>query len=448
MVHIISRNHPFFWDTVLTSTIAQWFYENGTDNGITPLIWDSGHPTLFQLYLSSAWKILGKSLYVSHLAILPFLIIMVFSFVKIIDILPLSFRSKVFSLLLFLLHPYILTQTFLISYDIIQVAMMLSAFAAMMIRKKWMFLISLFILCTLSLRGQAIAIVFVCIAFWFNDGKFNEKIKLILAPGILVISVISGWHLYHYYKTGWMIFTPSESWQGQRDLATWNQIFRQTIGFLRGFIDYGSIALSISFLWVLLHFKSIITLSKNTKYLLILILSLITLHLILIIPFSNPAGHRYFMSIQALMIPLIVLQIEKIKQQTLIIVLILTCFISSHFWIYPKGISNGWDVTLAHSNYFNEKIKLSKYLTVNQIDKKNIASSFPMFVSERQEYLYGSQVRMLDINESKIGEVQRILVSNICNDITDEQLSLIEEKYIVEYQSKTGQIHTILYKLR
>jgi hypothetical protein len=71
-----------------------------------------------------------------------------------------------------------------------------------------------------------------------------------------------------------------------------------------------------------------------------------------------------------------------------------------------------------------------------------------MFVSERQEYLYGSQVRMLDINESKIGEVQRILVSNICNDITDEQLSLIEEKYIVEYQSKTGQIHTILYKLR
>jgi hypothetical protein len=69
MVHIISRNHPFFWDTVLTSTIAQWFYENGTDNGITPLIWDSGHPTLFQLYLSSAWKILGKSLYVSHLAI-------------------------------------------------------------------------------------------------------------------------------------------------------------------------------------------------------------------------------------------------------------------------------------------------------------------------------------------------------------------------------------------
>jgi hypothetical protein len=54
---------------------------------------------------------------------------------------------------------------------------------------------------------------------------------------------------------------------------------------------------------------------------------------------------------------------------------------------------------------------------------------------------------MLDINESKIGEVQRILVSNICNDITDEQLSLIEEKYIVEYQSKTGQIYTILYKL-
>ncbi|MBL0080448.1 MAG: hypothetical protein IPP53_15465 [Bacteroidetes bacterium] len=68
---IATANNPFFWDTVLTSKIAQYFYENGFGNLIVPIDLDAGHPPFFQIYLSILWKLFGKSLLVSHLAMLP-----------------------------------------------------------------------------------------------------------------------------------------------------------------------------------------------------------------------------------------------------------------------------------------------------------------------------------------------------------------------------------------
>lgn len=448
MIHVFSCNHPFFWDTVLTSTIAQWFYENGIGNGIAPLIWDAGHPTVFQLYLTLFWKTFGKSLYVSHLAMLPFLIIMVVSFIQLLDKFSLSFKSKIFSLLLFLFHPFILTQSFLVSYDIIQVAFMLSAFIAMLNNKRILFSLSILGLCTLSLRGQAISAIYILLGLFYLEGDFKKKLSVSFLTAIPTIAFTVAWHFYHYSETGWMLFSPSESWEGQRNIAGWSQMLKQSIGFIRGFVDYGSVALTTGFLFVILNFRRITTLNKQYKYLLICILSLIFLHLILVITFSNPAGHRYFMGMQVLMIPLIALLIETYKYKTAIYFAIIICFISGHFWIYPKGISNGWDVTLAHKSHFNEKIKLNQYLKDNQININKVSSSFPLFVSEKQAYLTGSDERMKDLSECKIGEEKWIVVSNICNDISDEQLSLIEEKYTPVYQSSTGQVNTILYKLR
>ncbi len=81
-VNDFSWQHPFFWDTLLTSTITQYYYDHGFGNLILPLTMDAGHPPLFYVYVTCFYKLLGKSLFAAHLSMLPFTILGIVSFLK------------------------------------------------------------------------------------------------------------------------------------------------------------------------------------------------------------------------------------------------------------------------------------------------------------------------------------------------------------------------------
>ncbi len=70
------RDNFFFWDTMqLASQHAHFFYENTHfSTFLLPDDMDSGHPPTFGFYLALMWRLFGKSLTVSHLSMLPFLI--------------------------------------------------------------------------------------------------------------------------------------------------------------------------------------------------------------------------------------------------------------------------------------------------------------------------------------------------------------------------------------
>lgn len=69
------HTHFFFWDTVqLGSQQAHFFYETGFSTLLLPDEMDSGHPPIFGFYLALVWLIFGKTLTVSHLAMLPLLL--------------------------------------------------------------------------------------------------------------------------------------------------------------------------------------------------------------------------------------------------------------------------------------------------------------------------------------------------------------------------------------
>src|SRR5690606_34512235 len=118
LVLLFAMRLPFFWDTILTSTVADWFYQNGIGNGIAPVVWDAGHPTFFQLYLAGAWKILGQNLAVSHWIMAPFLVLMVWAYVQLLQLLVQNRKGQWMGLVLLLIHPFVLTQSMLVSYDI------------------------------------------------------------------------------------------------------------------------------------------------------------------------------------------------------------------------------------------------------------------------------------------------------------------------------------------
>ncbi|HXA01125.1 MAG TPA: hypothetical protein VNW99_04000, partial [Cytophagaceae bacterium] len=73
LTFFVSGN-SFFWDTIqLGSSQAHWFYDNDFQYFFLPGNIDSGHPPLFGFYLAILWKFFGRTLEVSHFAMLPFL---------------------------------------------------------------------------------------------------------------------------------------------------------------------------------------------------------------------------------------------------------------------------------------------------------------------------------------------------------------------------------------
>ena len=110
-INIYSWHLPFFWDTLLTSTITQHFYESGFNNFITPQQFDAGHPPLFYVYVTLVYKMFGKSLFAAHLSMLPFIVLGIVSFLRIMQYFKFDIKQQLSGMLLFFCIPAVMTQS-------------------------------------------------------------------------------------------------------------------------------------------------------------------------------------------------------------------------------------------------------------------------------------------------------------------------------------------------
>ena len=81
---------------------------------------DSGHIPFLGYYLSILWHLFGKTLLVSHLAMVPFLLLYLLFTFKISNIL--DSQNSLFIWMLFLFEPCLLTQSTLVSPDLLLMA--------------------------------------------------------------------------------------------------------------------------------------------------------------------------------------------------------------------------------------------------------------------------------------------------------------------------------------
>lgn len=440
VVTVCSMHLPFFWDTILTSTVAQWFYDHGIQNVIAPLKWDAGHPTLLQLYLMTSWKLFGKTLPVSHFSMLPFLVLMVGSYVYIMQRINLSSGARIFGLVALLLHPYILTQSTLVSYDILQIAFFLTVLAGIIDNKKTWLLAGIWGLSACSIRGQMIAVV--CLGCYLLFDLKNLKHHFLFCV-VAVLPLVS-WHYYHYLQTGWMISTPSDSWETHRDVAGLKQIISNTVGIVRGFVDYGIVALSLLFTYALFTTRKLKKSAETQKILIVTALVFAVMGLSIMM-FSNPVGHRYFMVIHVGMLLFVVAQWTFIRAQKIWPTFISMAFISGHFWLYPAQISNGWDVTLKYVSYEQNRKAFLNYLSDSNIPPEEIASAFPLFCSQQQTNLTEGK-RLLDITETKVLENKYVAYSSVCNDMRGLHVPAINRHYHIIQIFGEGKTAIILYK--
>jgi hypothetical protein len=436
LINIFSWHLPFFWDTILTSTITQHFFEYGFQNLMVPAEFDAGHPPLFYIYVTGFYQFFGKNLMAAHLSMLPFTILGIISFIQLLHYFSFSKKQQFIGVILFFSIPAVITQNTLVSYDAVLLSLYLAALVAFFKNKKILFSFILIGIVGITLRGLfCLAALSATIYFLENRNiKSWFKWNLYFVPALVIIAF---WYIYHYTQTGWFFATPSEGWSEQRGFVDGFGLFKNGVSIARSFFDLGI---------VLLFFLSLFYFIQKRKLGAFTLLWLIPaiLFSIAFLPFTNPINHRYFLVVYVLMLFPVIQFLSN--RRIVYTVLTASILLLGHLQIYPVPISNGWDCTLAYTSYHKCMDDFNRTCEKVWFDeRKNTATVFPMNASMKQTDLKSDSYKMANINGKSIDEIDYVLFSNVGNDFSEEQIIQLKS-WIQFYQVKNGLVEVILYQ--
>lgn len=375
------KDFPFFWDSVqLSSQQATWVYKH--NSFLLPNSIDSGHPPGMGWYLAQVWTFFGRNLLSSHFAMLPWLILFLSGTGILLKRLT-GYISAQWCALIFLLDPVFVSHFTLISPDLILMSAFVWALLGMYQRNAWFICLSIFVLCSISLRGMMISAVIFIFVVIRNYGSGFKRIYwsyIAFVPGFLLGILFL---IYHYEAKGWI---------GHSIASPWAPSFERVgiIGFIRNGLvliwrvfDFGRVGILI-FLGgtFILYRKSDIFRQTGVKSLLLLILVAFVIIAPSMLIHSGILAHRYllpiFYLITILSVVIAYLYYEN-RISNVFLLLVSTCvFLSGHWWKYPKGVSMGWDCSTIHWQFFPVFDETLKYMQANDISANSIYTWFPL----------------------------------------------------------------------
>jgi len=446
-IYLISIDHSFFWDTShLGSAQANWFFDNRLDSLYLPDSIDSGHPPFLGWLLALCWKIFGKGIVQSHLLMLPFIVLLCVQWSLIIrhyfDL------NSFFLQLLFFLNPYLLGQSMLVSPDIILIAGFGLLLHGILANKNWKILTGSIILSVVSLRGMSCIAGLGLFVFYLYYGKYINKsiFKKYLFLFIPSLGIASAFLMYHYFSKGWIGYHAHSPWASSFEKVNLTGFFRNILIALWRFCDQGLIFLWVFPLWLLYKKRRVLIFSKTTINLFVLFTILIIVLLLPQLLYAQLLMHRYFLPLVFILSLLAVSVMIDAKAFTKKIMLIHCLFlISGFFWIYPDGISKGWDAMPLHYSYYESREEVLKKVAEFKIDKAKIGASFPYDLS-------GS---VLDLSDDKtefahldFKSNEFILYSNISNEFQKSDIEELSLNWDKKFTCGTWPVTFILYERR
>ncbi|MBN1363659.1 MAG: hypothetical protein JW976_02530 [Syntrophaceae bacterium] len=380
---LFTLKNPFYWDNIVqTSVPANWYYETNFKFFYLPDEISTGHPTFVGMYFALLWKIFGRSLAVSHFGMLPFVfgvLVQIRYFLKNINItdkLPVSLIMG-----FVIVDTTFLSQLSLITFDIIQLFFFFLCLNLLIVNKNKVFAVSYLILIMISLRASVMAGGILIFNVLYDYFSLNKKIRIRdyvkYIPGVFSLFLFL---LLFKINKGWVVHnTVSDAWDTSGQYASFYRMIWNTIILIWRLIDFGRIGIFIVLLFFLFKSISIRKFQDDTvRILFLIIISQFILFFPILVTSQIPFGHRYFLPI---IVPAIILAIYWIINYTRLSQLWLTCIfillISGHFWLYPMGVSQGWDATTIHWNYFRVSEEMYSYIEENNIQKDQIGTFFP-----------------------------------------------------------------------
>jgi hypothetical protein len=445
---------PFFWDTVqLGSQHGHWFYEQNFNSILLPESLDSGHIPVFGMYLAFIWKLFGKSLLVSHLAMLPFVWGLIWQGIRLIKRFVLE--KWIFpALLIFFCDPTLLAQVTLISPDVPLIFFFLYGLNAVLAREKFSLVISVIGLSLVSLRGipASLALILIDLHLHARNRNITRFIKGVLntvppyIPGLLIFAL---YQLYHYWQRGWIGFHSDSPWAPSFEVVDIKGMI-YNLG-LMGWrlLDFGRIIL-----WIvagalfLIHWKKIIKDKKSRLAVLIVIVTL-ACYTITIVGFGKLIAHRYLMPVyltfSLVAIHFIFNFLPKNKIRYWATGIIVVALLSGNLWIYPTEVAQGWDSSLAYLPYQKLRKEMINYMDEEKIDIEGTGSVFPNLAPIEDIELNGDErlFKRKDFETNKY-----FFYSNIFNDMKDEEIQILEENWELIHDLRKNRIFVKLYKNR
>ena len=448
------RNNFFFWDTVQLGSIhGQFYFDNNFNSFFLPENIDSGHPPTFGIYLAVVWKIFGKNLAISHFAMLPFLLGVIFYLEKLGKY---FFQNSIFTfafILLLIVDPCLAGQAVLVTPDIVVAFFFLMSLDGILNEKRKILALGIIGLCMISMRGIMVAAAIFSLDFlnYFFILKKEFKLKSVFVntlPYSLGVGLGMSFLLFHYLKTGWIGYHENSPWAPAFKKVDFAGAVKNMVVLGWRLIDFGRI-----FLWLVLLILNINIFRKKqrldfkTQQLLILFSTLIFFLTPALIIHKMLLGHRYLLPIFLIIDFIAVYFIFKyVKTRTWKIAFFTVCLVGlslGNFWVYPKKISQGWDSTLAHLPYYKLRNEMIDFIEKEEIPFKKIGSAFPNLLSVKFIDLKNSEKHF---EEKDLSRQEYIFYSNIFNDFSDEEIDDLEQNWKVVKELRNINVCVILYR--
>ncbi len=448
-IFIITFNQPFFWDTIqLGSKQAYFFYDNNFNSLLLPDEIDSGHFPLFGIFLAAFWKLLGKTLFYSHLAMLPINFLLTLGICRWSA---LFFKGKWLWVMTFLLlaEPAFTTQMQLISPDVILMTAFVWVVWGIYKRNNSILIFAFTVLCLISLRGLLIGMGIFSFFMWryffkheYKHGYYNDlKISL---PGL---SLSLGYMLFHWYAKRWIGFHQNSPWAESFVWVDPHQMVKNIALIIWRFADHGRILVLIFLLFVLwMDRKLFVTDVKIRNGILLLICVAVPL----VVPgivFSHLAAHRYYMPMYFLLIFglgwITYNSSLKANIKNVIVSFSFISLLTGHLWKYPNHIAQGWDCVLMHRSYFSLHEKMIEFMRNHNINKNEVATFFPSIASAKVTHLNSDTTAFLTWNDPK---AVYVYFSSVHNDAPDDIWKRVKTIKPIWFK-KEGLIQAGLYRL-
>ena len=450
----LNRHNGFFWDTIqLASEHGSFYYSNNFSRLLLPVEFDSGHIPAFGIYIALIWKIFGKSLEISHLAMLPF----AFGIVWQLHNLCKKFIQEKYvgiALLLIFIDASLMSQITLVSPDVPLMFFFLWALNSVLNNKKIALSIAIFCLFLTSMRGMMLSVCLTLLDVYVNYG-FKKNITkdyiisllkraILYFPALLLFLAFS---VYHYHEKGWIGYHKDSPWADCFERVDLKGFLRNIIFLGWRIVDFGRIGVWIVFGLLFLKYKSLIYKQKKNQ-----VLYYFFIVLLLILPLNmlwakNLMGVRYLIPIYitfSLVTASVLFSnfVEKRLRSCLIFIWLVIAS-TGNLWIYPPKISKGADATLAHLPYYKLRLSAIKYLDSNKINFKDVDSFFPNYYTLEEIDLKNDKRHFENYtigNKSKY-----IFYSNIFN-VDDDVYEYMMKNYKPIQRLENNRIYVVLLK--
>ena len=412
----LTSEHPFFWDAILQVSVpANFYFEHNFTQAFLPDEYATGHSTIIGFYLAVVWKIFGRSLLTSHMAMLPFVFGILLQLNNLIGKARLNPKDSGLILMAVACDATLVSQISMVTFDVAHIFFFLWCLNSILNKRNINISVSFTFLMLTSLRASVSGFGILSFALYLNyleDKHFTlEKIKPFL-PGLVAFGILL---VVFYLEKGWIFANPkSADYTLFLGYASKKEVLRN-IGLVGWrLIDFGRVGLWLVFLGILIN-----SVKKKTLYdpffRNVFFVALFQLMVIfpLVIIYKNPFGHRYFLPViisVAIMVTYWVLKYTRLKY--VLFSLIFLVLLSGYFWIYPLKIAQGWDATPAHWPYFTVRKEMMLKIKESDIPFNEIGTFFPNTRSTKYIDLKDNEI---DMKDADLGSDQYILYSNIYN---------------------------------